>query len=245
MPVRLKEMEKVKRMNKRIAILQSNYIPWKGYFDMINMVDVFVILDEVQFTKNDWRNRNQIKTPNGCQWLTIPVVQKKLDQSIRDTRVADSRWSIKHWKTIQQNYAKSPCFSEYKDELGALYAELGNEKFISDVNRKMITYINQRLGIQTEIIDSTSIEKSDDKNQRLLDMCQYLGAKTYISGPAAQGYLQEELFEQQGISVEWMDYSGYPEYQQLFPPFEHAVSILDMLFNVGDQTMKYMKAGCQ
>jgi len=229
-------------MSKKVAILQSNYIPWKGYFDMINMVDSFVILDEVQFTKNDWRNRNQIKTPNGMLWLTIPVVQKKLGQSIMDTKIADPRWSVKHWKSIVQNYGKAPFFLSYKDELETLYASLRDKKYLSEVNLTLIMFICNKLGITTEILNSSDINKSEDKNQRLIDMCRHLNASAYISGSAAQGYLDESLFKSEGISVQWMDYSGYPEYDQLFSQFSHSVTILDMLFNLGNKAPDFMKS---
>ena len=226
---------------KKIAILQSNYIPWKGYFDLINMVDEFVFYDEVQYTKNDWRNRNKLKTSQGMQWITIPVRQDGLEQKIKDTKVSNKNWNIKHWRTIQQNYSKSKYFSDYKDIFEELY--LGsNEEYLSEINYKFISAINAILGIQTKIRWSSEFELLEGQTEKLLGICKQAGAATYLSGPAAKGYFDEELARQEGIKVEWMDYSGYPEYNQLHPPFEHGVSVLDLIFNEGPNAKKFMKS---
>lgn len=207
---------------------------------MLGMVDEFVILDDVQYTKNDWRNRNRIKTPSGVKWLTVPV-SYSIGSLIKDTKVADKRWSVKHWKTLKQNYAKAPCFNDFKDELEEVYNELGGLTYISDINLRMIEFIKDKVGITTRIRDSSEIEKSNAKSRRVLDICLALDAKVYLTGPAAKVYLDENLFEKEGIVVEWMDYSGYPEYNQLYPPFEHHVSILDMMFHLGGEAAHHMK----
>lgn len=226
---------------KKIAILQSNYIPWKGYFDLINMVDEFIFYDEVQYTKNDWRNRNKLKTPQGMQWITIPVRQDGLEQKIKDTKVSNKNWNIKHWRTIQQNYSKSKYFSDYKDIFEELY--LGsNEEYLSEINYKFISAINTILGIQTKIRWSSEFELLEGQTEKLLGICKQAGATTYLSGPAAKGYFDEELAKQEGVQVEWMDYSGYPEYNQLHPPFEHGVSVLDLIFNEGPNAKNFMKS---
>ncbi|HIP48251.1 MAG TPA: hypothetical protein EYG92_04705, partial [Lutibacter sp.] len=129
---------------KKIAILQSNYIPWKGYFDLINMVDEFILYDEVQYTKNDWRNRNKIQTKQGVQWLTIPVRQKELSQLIKDTKITDKKWGKKHWATIRQNYSKAKYFKEYKDIFEELYLNC-EEQYLSQINYKFIVVINEIL----------------------------------------------------------------------------------------------------
>lgn len=226
---------------KKIAILQSNYIPWKGYFDLINTVDDFVLLDEVQYTKQDWRNRNRIKTKNGLLWLTIPIRQESFKQRICETKISDWRWRIKHWKAIKQNYAKTKYFASYKDKIELLYTG-STQEFLSEVNFRFIKGINEILGIQTKLHYSIDFKLLEDQNKRLINICKELGANIYLSGPAAKGYLNEKLFESEGVSVCWMDYSGYPEYDQLFPPFEHSVTILDLLFNTGSEAYKYMKS---
>lgn len=228
-------------MGKKVAILQSNYIPWKGYFDLINSVDEFIVYDDMQYTKNDWRNRNKIKTQNGVQWLTIPVVQERLDQKINETFVFDKKWNIKHWRTIQQNYAKAPFFSSYKDVFEEAYLNIGTEN-LSEINCRLIRTVCSILDIKTNISLSSDYEYGEGKTERLVRLVKCVDGNEYISGPAAKDYLQEEMFDVEGIKVSWMDYSNYPAYEQRFPPFEHGVSILDLLFHVGPEAPKFMKS---
>ena len=177
---------------KKIAILQSNYIPWKGYFDLINMVDEFILYDEVQYTKNDWRNRNKIKTPQGIQWLTIPVRQESLDQKIKDTKISDKKWNIKHWRTISQNYSKSKYFKDYKDIFEELYLKC-DEEYLSQINYKFITTINEILEIKTKLRWSSEFELVDGQTEKLLGICKDCNADIYLSGPAAKDYFNEEV----------------------------------------------------
>lgn len=229
-----------KSRNKRIAILQSNYIPWKGYFDIIRSVDDFVIYDDVQFTKNDWRNRNKIKTPHGLQWLTIPVQQKSLVQTINETKTVNSRWPVKHWKTISQNYAKSKYFEDYKDLFENLFMR-DLSRSLSEINLSFIKTINNLLGIKTRIHQSSDYQLVNGRSERLVDLCKQFHATEYISGPAAKSYLDEHLFQQEHITLRWADYRGYPEYRQLHPPFEHGVTVLDLIFNEGSNATRYTK----
>lgn len=227
----------------KVAILQSNYIPWKGYFDLINNVDHLVVYDSAQYTKNDWRNRNKIKTPQGLKWLTVPVsVKVKADQRIDEAIVTDQKWRKKHWAAIEQSYSKAPFFSDYRDQLKSLFLE-DDEKRLSSINYKFIELINKILGIDKKMHWSSNFDLAEGRTERLVSICQDLDADVYLSGPAAQGYLDESLFDDQGISVEWMDYQGYPEYHQLHGPFEHGVTVLDLIFNTGENALKYMKAG--
>jgi len=229
-------------MSKRAAILQSNYIPWKGYFDIINAVDEFILLDDVQYTKHDWRNRNRIKTPQGIQWLTIPIrTRGRWPLPIRDVEVEPSAWARKHWKTIAQSYGKAVHFKQLGPVFEQLYATL-DERHLSDLNRRFITTICGLLGIRTRITWSMDYCLVEGRNERLVDLCRQVGADVYLSGPAAKAYLDEGLFRAHSIQVQYMDYSGYPEYEQLYPPFEHAVSILDLLFCQGDDAPRYMKS---
>ena len=177
---------------KKIAILQSNYIPWKGYFDLINMVDEFIFYDEVQYTKNDWRNRNKIKTPQGIQWLTIPVRQENLEQKIKDTKITDKKWNIKHWRTISQNYSKAKYFKDYKDIFEELYLTC-DEEYLSQINYKFITTINEILEIKTKLRWSSEFELVDGQTEKLLGICKDCNADIYLSGPAAKDYFNEEV----------------------------------------------------
>lgn len=230
-------------MNKVVAILQSNYIPWKGYFDMINMVDEFVLYDDMQYTRRDWRNRNKIKTPQGLHWLTIPVDTKgKYYQKINETRVMGNEWCAEHWRALEYNYAHAPYFGLYKDRIHALYEAASEQEFLSPVNHLFLTDICDILGITTKISWSSDYHLADGKTERLVALVRDAGGSEYISGPAAQDYIVESLFEEAHIKLTWMDYSGYPEYPQLFGAFEHGVSILDLLFNVGPEAHRYMKS---
>lgn len=227
---------------KKVAILQSNYIPWKGYFDLINMVDEFVLYDDMQYTRRDWRNRNKIKTPAGTKWISIPVeVKGKYFQKINETKVSDGNWAKNHWAQIKQNYTKAPYFKIYKDRFEALYLSCESE-YLSEINYRFISEINALLGIETTLRWSSEFDLVEGRTEKLLGICKDCGADVYLSGPAAKGYFDEALAAAENIRVEWMDYSGYPEYHQLFPPFEHGVTILDLIFNEGADAVNYMKS---
>lgn len=226
---------------KKVAILQSNYIPWKGYFDIINMVDEFIVFDEVQYTKNDWRNRNIIKTKQGLQWMTIPVRQEHLGQKIKDTKIIKKNWNYKHWITIQTNYAKAKYFNYYKPYFEELYLTCETQ-YLSEINYIFVSAIIKLLGINTKITLSTDYDLIDGKTERLVDICKQSGASEYLSGPSARSYINEKSFSKTGIKLTFMDYSVYPEYQQLFPPFVHEVSIIDLLFNEGPNAKKHLKS---
>jgi len=225
---------------KRVGILQSNYIPWKGYFDIINMVDEFVLLDEIQYTKNDWRNRNKIKTSQGIKWLTIPVFHE-LSQRIDETRCIGQAWRKKHWASISQSFARTAHFQEFKSCFEPLYLQ-SDEVMLSRINHAFITTVNDILGIKTKISWSSDYHIIDGKTDRLIDLCKKTGATEYLTGPSARGYLDEGIFKEVGIGVRWMDYSGYREYRQAFPPFDHFVSILDLIFNEGPNAARFLKS---
>jgi len=227
---------------KKIAIIQSNYIPWKGYFDFINMVDEFILYDDMQYTKRDWRNRNKIQTEQGLKWLTIPVeVKGKYHQKINETKISDYGWGKKHWGMLKQNYSKSPYFKEYKDIFEELYLNC-DEEYLSQINYKFIIVICNILGITTKIRWSSELNLIDGQTERLLGICKDCNADIYLSGPTAKGYFDEKLAKKENIKVEWMIYSGYIEYSQRYEPFEHGVSILDLIFNEGSNAAKFMKS---
>jgi hypothetical protein len=228
-------------MDHKIAILQSNYIPWKGYFDIINSVDEFIIYDDVQYTRRDWRNRNIIATRQGLQWLTIPVKTKgRFQLNINEIRVSDKNWKNKHWKALQHNYGKARYFSVYKELFADLYFQC-SEDLLSNINYKFITAINNILGISTPLKWSIEYNACGTPSERLLEICKKAGASTYLSGLNAKAYLDTELFTKEGVLVEWMDYKDYPEYKQLHAPFEHGVTVLDLIFNEGPNAKKFMK----
>lgn len=227
---------------KKIIITQSNYIPWKGFFDSINIVDEIILYDDAQYTRRDWRNRNKIKTRNGAQWLTIPVeVKGRYLQKINKTKISDPNWGRKHWDIIYHNYAQAKCFSVYKDVFINLYLT-SKEEYLSKVNYDFLKAICEILGIKTKIRWSSEFNLLKGKNERLVDICKKCGASDYYTGPAAKVYINEELFAKEFIKVHYFDYSGYPEYTQLYGSFIHEVSIIDLIFNEGPNATKFMKS---
>jgi hypothetical protein len=226
---------------KKIAIVQSNYIPWKGYFDMIAAVDELIIYDDMQYTRRDWRNRNQIITPQGVQWLTVPVLVKgKYHQKIKEAKIDGSDWAATHWKALMHNYRRAPYFPEIALWLEPLYFEQ-SFTHISQLNRHFIEAICKYLGIKTLITNSWDYTLLDGKTERLAYLCVQAGGTEYISGPAARDYVDEKVFSDLGIKLLWFNYAGYPEYPQLSRKFTHGVTILDLLFNCGRGASSYMR----
>jgi hypothetical protein len=229
---------------KRVAIVQSCYIPWKGYFDLINLCDEFILYDDVQYTRRDWRNRNVIKTRAGVQWLTIPIdVKGRYHQRVCDAVAQDDAWRTQHWRSLLANYARAAHFPDYASALEDLYLHC-DERLLSTINHRFLSAICGWLGIDTRVTWSMdySCEPGLRKTERLIALCQRAGAGQYLSGPAARAYIDEDAFRRAGIELQYMDYSGYSEHSQQFPPFVHEVSVLDLLFNEGTQAPRFMKS---
>ena len=196
----------------------------------------------MQYTKRDWRNRNLIKTSNGLKWLTIPIeVKGKYYQKIKDTKIADKLWMKSHLEILQQNYYKAKFYKETWDWLEEMYLNC-KFQFLTDINLYFIQAINDYLKINTEILYSDNFKLHDDRNMRLINICKELKGTDYYTGQSAKEYIDEKLFKSNGIKVHYFTYSNYPEYDQLYKDFEHGVSILDLIFNTGDQTLNYMKS---
>jgi hypothetical protein len=227
---------------KKVAVVQSNYIPWKGYFDLINSVDEFILYDDVQFTRRDWRNRNLIKTSRGLEWMTVPVsVKGRYLQKICETRISEADWAERHWATLVHNYSKAPFFELYRPIFEPLYRR--HESLLSAVNLDFIKAICGILGVATRISWSMDYRPlKEGKTERLVDLCRRVEGTHYLSGPAARDYIHPALFDASGIGLSFFDYAGYPEYPQRFGKFEHGVTILDLLFNAGPQAPRYMKS---
>jgi len=218
----------------KLAVLQSNYIPWKGYFDIIHDVDLFLFYDEVQYTKNDWRNRNQILTDTGLKWLTIPcgydITRKICEVKIKN----EFDWQKQHYNLIKHCYSKAPFYKKYEDFLNYVYLDKEWE-YLYEINRFIIKTISTEfLGIKVQFADSRDYPTFGSGHEKLLSLVKATGADTYISGPAAKDYIITNDYKQAGIEIIWKEYFGYPEYKQLYEPFRHNVSILDLLFNTGE-----------
>jgi hypothetical protein len=223
------------------VILQPSYIPWRGYFHQIAKADVFVFYDDVQFDKRGWRNRNQIKTPRGLQWLTIPVYSKGAQTEhipINQIKIVwDSSWNMGHWKAIQMAYSKAPYFETYAPMLEGFYNQ--SPEYLADFTIETTIALARALGInQTKFLRSSELNASGQKTDRLIQVLSAVGATHYISGPSAQDYIENDKFKEAGITLEYMVYN-YPEYTQLYPPFEPQVSVLDLLFMTGPDAIKF------
>ncbi len=228
-------------MTKRVAIIQSSYLPWKGYFDIIRASDAFVFLDDVQYTRRDWRNRNLIKTASGLKWLTIPVDSKNnYSIKIKDVKTSNNEWRVDHFNALTEAYKKAPYFEKYIGDFQKIYLN-DNDQTLSSINRKFIEHINSLIGIETPLHWSMDFSCTGRKTEKLLEICLQLNATEYISGPSAKNYLDVSLFAEKDITVRWADYSNYLTYNQLHPPFEHQVSIIDLIFNEGPNSIKFLK----
>lgn len=220
-------------MTMRAVVLQSNYLPWKGYFDLIQSADVFVYYDEVQYTKNDWRNRNRICSKNGVQWLTIPISRDAVKLKISEVRLSETRWQEDHFKTLSQSYRPARCFKQIEPLLHDFY-QARTWTMLGELNHYCTEAIARWLGVTTRFLDSKNFNLAGGRVERLISLLQQIGATEYLSGPSARDYLagSEKLFADAGIRLLFKSYAGYPEYPQLHAPFEPAVSILDLLANV-------------
>jgi hypothetical protein len=223
----------------RVAIIQSNYIPWRGYFDFIDDVDLFIFYDDVQFTRRDWRNRNKIKTSHGLAWLTVPI-QKNEKLFIMDTVIDYSKdWQKTHFGSLYYNYHKAPFWDDYFNEFRTIL--LRNFSSISELNIHLCHWCMEILNIATPTRRSQELKSTGSKTARLIDILTKVGADTYLSGPAAAGYLDLELFRRHGIRLEYKSYD-YPPYPQLWGGFAGEVAILDLLFNTGPKARRYLKS---
>lgn len=225
----------------KVAIIQSNYIPWRGYFDIIDDVDLFVFYDDVQYTKGDWRNRNKIKTSKGAAWLTVPVdYSPRQPLKIYETKIKYcTKWNEEHIRKLHLWYGKAPYFSLYFEELADLLAQ--PFQTISELNVSLCAWLMRELSIDTKTALSTQFDCHGTRTERLIDLLEKISATSYLSGPSAKSYLDEELFRAHKIGLEYKNYD-YPSYSQLYGDFIGEVTVLDLLFNMGPQAPAYLKS---
>jgi hypothetical protein len=226
----------------KCVILQPSYIPWRGYFHQIQKADVFVFYDDVQYDKHGWRNRNRIKTHQGSKWLTIPVHAS--DAPVQHTPIRqvqiDNRqeWQRKHWTSLQQSYSKAPYFSQYAPLLEPFYQQ--PTQLLADFTIALTIALARQLGIDhTRFLRSSDMKVSGVKTDRLINILCALGADHYISGPSARDYIELDRFVSAGIALEYMEYN-YPVYEQLYPPYDPQVTILDLIFMTGKQALSFI-----
>ena len=224
----------------KVGIIQSSYIPWRGYFDFINSVDVFVWFDDVKFTRRDWRSRNKIKTAAGPKWLTVPVRFHDESPNIDQTRIDYSQdWRLSHLAQIHAAYRTASFYRDYIETFKAIL--LQDHETISSLNIALNTWILECLGIRTRTVLASALHARGNKTDRLIDLLVKLGASSYLSGPSAEDYLDAEKFRERNVSLFLKTYE-YPEYPQLWGAFEPAVSVLDLLFNVGPKAITYCRS---
>lgn len=224
----------------RVVILQSNYLPWKGYFNLIQAADVFVFYDCVKYTKNDWRNRNQIYTKNGKQWISIPIAGSSVNQAIDEVLISDDRWQKKHYYSLYYGYRSAPCFKQLEEFIeDYLVDKCWNS--LSQLNQYLTKYICRNMDIQTKFEDSRSFDLTGDRVDRLIGIVKQLGGTEYISGKAAMTYMagNEFKFEESNIKLTYYDYPKYPKYEQLYTPFDDHVSIVDLIANIPWSEMQH------
>jgi len=214
----------------KVVILQSNYVPWRGYFDLINTADIFCFYDDVKYTKQDWRNRNKIYSKNGLHWITIPVTRNSVKKKIIDVQILDDKWQKKHYQSICQAYSKAPYFESILPILNDIFI-IRKWNNLSHLNRYFIKKICDYIGIMTKLVKSSDYKLIDGKINRLLDLVQQVGGNEYISGPSGRNYLRsfENNFVEKNVKLTFKSYEGYPIYKQNKLPFENQVSIIDLL----------------
>ena len=222
----------------RAVVLQPTYLPWMGYFGMIDAADTFVFYDDVQFSVQSWQQRNKIKSANGsCMWLSVPIVRNSR-QKINEVRINKaSDWRKKHWESIYQSYAKAPFFEKYAPILKGVYE---NEwEYLVDLNITLIKKITEILGLKTQFIVSSELNVEGVKTERLVNILKKIGADEYITGPGAKDYIEVNSFKENDIKLYWYEYQ-HPVYPQIRGDFIPCLSAIDLLFNTGGEAIRYI-----
>lgn len=228
---------------RTVAVMQPTYLPWMGYFDLIDQVDLFVLYDDVDFSKQSWQQRNRIKTSSGVQWLTVPVLWKgKSGQKIQDVQINPrSNDLAKHVKTIEQAYSKAPFQKAYIGELSALLS--GSHSFLADLNTALIRWFCEKLGIRTPLVKSSELNLEGERVERLIHLCRAVQATRYLSTPGSKVYIDENnLFEPNRIELVYHRFA-HPVYRQLHGEFVPYLSALDVLLNEGDKSLAIIRSG--
>ncbi len=230
---------------EKIAIAQPTYLPWLGYFDLLDQVDKFVLLDTVQFSKQSWQQRNRIKTPTGLMWLTVPVVFRgRLGQRIVDVEIRESEFWREHSRTIELNYRRAPFFDLYYPPLSELLRSASSGLRLAELTIALFRWLSEVLGIKTPIVRSSELAAEGKRTQLLAEICSLSGAITYVSPLGSADYLLNELpiLTERGVNVVFQHYE-HPSYHQLFPPFQPHASVLDLLFNEGENSLATIRSG--
>ncbi len=229
----------------KIAIAQPTYLPWLGYFDLLDQVDKFVLLDTVQFEKQSWQQRNRIKTPTGLLWLTVPVVFRgRLGQRIVDVEIREAEFWRDHLRAVELNYRRAPCFDDYYPALSELLRSASSGLRLAELTISLFRWLSKALGVETPIVRSSQLGVDGKRTQLLAEICSLSGATTYVSPLGSADYLLNDLpiLTGQGVDVVFQHYE-HPSYRQLFPPFQAHASVLDLLFNEGGNSLATVRSG--
>lgn len=224
----------------RIAIHQPQYLPWLGYFDKMDRADVFVLLDDVQYKKNEWQNRNKIRNAESWQWLTVPVLYD-FGQPLNEVKIDNKTdWRTKHLKSIELNYSRAPYFKDYFAFFEDIYRREWD--LLADVSAEIITRLKERLGIKARLVKSSELGIKSSATNRLVDICRKLDADVYLSGAGGSEYLDEALFAAAGIKLEYQTYK-HPVYKQVFDGFEPNMAVIDLMFMEGAKSLETIREG--
>ena len=224
----------------RVAIHQPQYLPWLGYFEKVDQADVFVLLDTVQFKKHEWQNRNRIKTPQGPQWLTVPVYDR-FPERIDGVEIDNTHdWRRKHRQALAIHYGRSAAFPEFRGVVEAFLDRPWTR--LADLNIALVEALVGALGITTKTVRASALEASDDPTGRLVDLCRACGASVYLAGAGGAGYMDLDRFRRAGIAV-WSQAYAHPEYPQRYGPFCSHLSVVDLLFNQGAASLTILRGG--
>lgn len=229
----------------RVAICQPTYLPWIGYFDLIDQVDTFVLLDTVQFDKRSWQQRNRIKTPQGLQWITIPVVSRgRYDQTIQTVEVVGTEFVRTHLKSLQLNYSPARYFSQFFPEFSSILTGVAPGSRLANLNVRLLRWFVDILGIQTPLVLASSLNEEGKRTSLLANICRRLGASQYISPRGSAEYLLGDLSIMTDAKVEtFFQHYVHPEYEQRFPPFVPFASVIDLVFNEGERAIEIIRSG--
>ncbi|TKB63071.1 MAG: hypothetical protein E8D48_07265 [Nitrospira sp.] len=222
----------------RVTIHQPQFLPWLGYLDKIDQADLFIMLDTVQFKKNEWQNRNRIRTAKGWQWLTVPVLQhfgQRIDEVLMNQTVT---WKAQHLRALDMHYARAPYRNRYLAQLREIYSAPWNK--LSDLNKATVQWLLEAFGITTLVHHASDYAARDEPTDRLIDLCQVVGATEYLAGPGAEHYMDKPRFESSGVRLDIQVFQ-HPIYRQVYEPFEPNLSALDLLLMEGPDALTILR----
>ena len=231
----------------RVAICQPTYLPWLGYFDLMDQVDTFVLLDTVQFEKQSWQQRNRIKTPTGLQWLTVPIVFRgRSGQKICEVEIRDTNFGRTHMRAIELNYSRGRFFPDFFPGISAILGSIDPGMRLVDLNVRLLEWFVKVLGIRTPMVLASSLDEAGKRTLLLANLCRKLGAEQYVSPLGSAEYLLGELAVMTEAKIETLFHNYvHPQYEQRFPPFLPFASVIDLIFNEGDRSMEIIRSGRQ